>query len=205
MRVIQIMLLGFGLLTASAVSAQTPAPGQTKADYYAWLARSADHREAYRDFRAYLEARDVRGVVPTWQLLRTASDWQACASNRFEVAPTYQWGNIVDTLAFIRREVWPTIGPVEALSGYRNPVLNACAGGRPQSAHRLFHAMDLTPINDVTRAEMIAGICRAHRVRGARYDIGLGFYTGLRFHLDSNGFRKWGPDGRGATSPCNSV
>jgi len=24
----------------------------------------------------------------------------------------------------------------------------------------------------------------------------------MRFHVDSNGFRRWGADGRGATSPC---
>jgi hypothetical protein len=32
--------------------------------------------------------------------------------------------------------------------------------------------------------------------------IGLGFYAGNRFHVDSKGFRRWGADGKGATSPC---
>ena len=31
---------------------------------------------------------------------------------------------------------------------------------------------------------------------------GAGFYTGHRFHVDSSGFRKWGANGKGATSPC---
>ena len=33
-------------------------------------------------------------------------------------------------------------------------------------------------------------------------DRGLGFYTGRRFHVDSSSFRKWGANGKGATSPC---
>jgi len=49
---------------------------------------------------------------------------------------------------------------------------------------------------------MIRSVCAAHARDGARYDAGLGFYTGRRFHVDSSGFRKWGPNGRGATSPC---
>jgi hypothetical protein len=67
----------------------------------------------------------------------------------------------------------------------------------------LFYAIDLTPRNPaVDRAEMIHDICAAHAREGRAYNAGLGFYSGRRFHVDSNGFRKWGPDGRGATSPC---
>jgi hypothetical protein len=36
------------------------------------------------------------------------------------------------------------------------------------------------------------------------YDIGLGFYSGLRFHVDSRRFRVRGADGHAATSPCNT-
>ena len=49
---------------------------------------------------------------------------------------------------------------------------------------------------------MIRGVCRAHAQDGRAYNAGLGFYSGRRFHVDSNGYRKWGPDGRGASSPC---
>ena len=57
---------------------------------------------------------------------------------------------------------------------------------------------------DVSREAMIRGICRAHALQGQAYQAGLGFYSGRRFHVDSSGFRKWGPDGSGATSPCVS-
>jgi hypothetical protein len=182
------------------------APEQEAADFAAWLGAAPAHRAQAGAFRARLAAAGVADVVPFWQLLRTASDWRACGAARFEVAPADKWEHIVETLRFVRDEVVPAVGPVEALSGYRNEALNACAHGVPQSAHRLFFALDLAPVNPaVTRAAMIRGVCAAHATGGHAHDAGLGFYSGRRFHVDSNGYRRWGADGRGATSPCAGV
>jgi hypothetical protein len=52
---------------------------------------------------------------------------------------------------------------------------------------------------------MIRSVCAAHARDGREYNTGLGFYTGRRFHVDSSGFRKWGADGKGASSPCVTV
>jgi hypothetical protein len=189
--------------TPVAASAQgNLAPGQSKADYYAWLARSPEHVEQVRAFREHLVQRNVEGVVPVWQLIRTSSSWRQCGSERFDVAPADKWDHIVTTLAFVRDEVRPAVGEVEALSAYRDEHLNRCSNGAPQSAHRHFFALDLTPVADVSRASMVRGICAAHSSTGRDYKTGLGFYSGMRFHVDSNGFRRWGPDGRGASSPC---
>lgn len=183
-----------------------PAPGQGLADYHAWLARSPEHRDAVRAFRSHLAARQVGEVLPMWQLIRTSSSWRQCAAERFEVAPADKWGNIVSTLKFVREEVMPAIGAVEALSVYRNQKLNGCSNGAPKSAHARFFALDLVPVSqDVTRTAMIRSICAAHGRIGQSYNAGLGFYTGTRFHVDSSGFRRWGSDGRGATSPCVTV
>ena len=179
------------------------APGQSRADYYAWLARDPRHQAEVQAFRDHLAAEGLEDVVPVWQLIRTSSSWRACNADRFEVAPRDKWEHITTTLRFVRDEVEPAVGPVEALSAYRNEALNRCSAGAPQSAHRLFFALDLTPVNPaVNRAEMIHDICAAHARDGRAYRTGLGFYTGMRFHVDSNGFRRWGADGRGATSPC---
>ena len=184
-------------------SATSMAPGQAQADYYAWLARSPENRDAVRAFRTYLASHQVEDVIPVWQLIRTSSSWRQCAADRFEVAPVDKWEHIVTTLRFVRDEVRPAIGEVEALSVYRNEQLNACSNGAPASAHRMFFALDLTPVSEeVSRGTMIRSICAAHNRNGRGYDTGLGFYSGLRFHVDSSGFRRWGPDGRGATSPC---
>jgi hypothetical protein len=179
------------------------APGQSKADYYAWLARAPENRAQVLAFRDHLAAQGLEDVVPIWQLIRTSSSWRQCAAERFEVAPRDKWDHISTTLRFVRDEVVPALGEVEALSGYRNESLNRCSAGAPASAHRLFFALDLTPLSPgITRVGMIRSICAAHARDGRAYNTGLGFYTGMRFHVDSNGFRRWGADGRGATSPC---
>jgi hypothetical protein len=179
------------------------APGQSKADYYAWLARSPENARQVRAFHDYLAARGVEDIVPIWQMIRTSSSWRECGADRFEVAPADKWDHIVTTLAFVRDQVRPRVGEVEALSAYRDDALNRCSHGAPQSAHRLFFALDLSPVDEkVSRPAMIRGICAAHAATGRRYDAGLGFYNGMRFHVDSNGFRKWGANGKGATSPC---
>ena len=179
------------------------APGQTPADFRAWLERSPANRAQLESFRSRLAAEGVEGIVPLWQLVRTSSSWRQCGAQPFEVAPADKWQHIVATLKFVRDDVIPAVGRVEALSAYRNERLNACSAGAPRSAHRLFFALDLTPVApDVSRDEMIRGICVAHARDGRRYDAGLGFYSGRRFHVDSSGFRKWGPNGSGATSPC---
>jgi len=179
------------------------APGQARADFHAWLARTPAARADLRAFRSHLAAHGVDDVIPIWQLVRTSSSWRECAAGQFEVAPREKWDNIVTTLKFIERDVEPAVGPVQVVSGYRNQDLNACSNGAPASAHRMFFALDLMPVSaDVSRGELIQGVCRAHARDGRAYRTGLGFYSGVRFHVDSSGFRRWGANGKGATSPC---
>ena len=194
----------YGLPTSHAHGQDAAlAPGQGAADFRAWLGRNAGHRAELAAFRERLAADGVEGVVPLWQLLRTGSEWRQCGSDPFAIAPRDTWDHIAKTLKFVREQVEPAIGDVEPLSGYRDAALNACAGGAPGSAHRHFFALDLVPVDrSVTRERMIRSICIAHARDGRAYDAGLGFYTRFRFHVDSNGYRKWGADGRGATSPC---
>ena len=190
------------LAAASPGSAQAVAEGQSHADYLAWLAKSPAARAQVLGFKSFLDIKHVDEVVPTWQLLRTASMWRECNGPRFEVAPFTEWNHVAETLQFVRAHVEPVVGPVEALSGYRNAELNRCSGGAKESAHRHFFALDLTPVRDIGRTAMIRSLCKIHEWRGSAYDIGLGFYTGMRFHVDSKGFRKWGSNGKGETSPC---
>ena len=201
-QLIRIAALALAALFASPSLAASPAEGQAKADYLAWLARDPGARAQVLSFKQYLGMNKVEDVIPTWQLVRTASMWRECSGPRFEVAPFSEWQHIADTLRFVENHVEPVIGEVEAVSGYRNGELNQCSGGAKESAHRRFFALDLMPVRQVARSGMIRSLCRVHDWRGDGYDIGLGFYSGLRFHVDSKGFRRWGPDGKGATSPC---
>lgn len=200
---IRIAALALVALFASPSIASLP-EGQTKADYLAWLAKDPGARAQVLSFKSFLEAADVEQVVPTWQLVRTASMWRECNGPRFEVAPFGEWQHIAGTLKFVKNHVRPVIGDVEAVSGFRNEGLNSCSGGAKASAHRHFFALDLVPASEISRSSMIRSICRIHDFRGQEYGVGLGFYSGNRFHVDSKGFRRWGANGKGATSPCNT-
>jgi Peptidase M15 len=202
-QLIRFAALALAAMLATPSIASSLPEGQSKADYLAWLARDSGARAQVLSFKSYLGATGVGEVVPTWQLVRTASQWRSCDGPRFEVAPAAEWTHIAATLAFVKAEVEPAIGEVEAVSGFRNEALNGCAGGAKASAHRHFFALDLVPADaDVSREGMIRDLCGVHAERGRDFSIGLGFYAGTRFHVDSKGYRKWGADGSGATSPC---
>jgi hypothetical protein len=162
------------------------------------------HASAVRSFNDYLLTYGVAGVVPTWQLLRTASDWQKCGGPAFEVPPIEAWPNVVQTLRYIRDRVVPVIGPVEPVSVYRNPLLNQCAGGAQESAHRYMQAVDMVPLRPITRGALIEQLCAVHERSGLPYGVGLGFYVGLRFHVDSRKFRTWGSNDHGSVACARS-
>jgi hypothetical protein len=170
-------------------------PGQDDPGYRAWYMASPEHPIRIAGLHHYLSVHQAAWVLPTWQVVRTASDWSKCGHPAFEVPPTSQWPNIVQTLRFVRDEVIPAVGPVEAVSAFRNAELNACAGGSPASAHLGFFALDLVPLTPIGREELVRTLCEVHDRRGSAYGTALGFYSFLRFHVDSRGFRRWVPAG----------
>lgn len=174
--------------------------GQDEPGYRAWYQSSPANPIRVAAFHHYLVESGAAGILPTWQIIRTASDWSKCGQPAFEVPPTSEWPNVVQTLRFVRDEVVPTVGPVEAVSAYRNPVLNLCAGGAAGSAHLGFYAIDLVPLRETPREQLVATLCALHDRRGGAYGVGMGFYPFLRFHVDSRGFRRWVP--AGPDSPC---
>lgn len=175
--------------------------GQDEPGYRRWYMASPARRVGVTGFNTYLMTYRVSGIVPTWQLLRTASSWQRCGAQPFEVPPVEEWPNIVQTLRYINDYVVPAVGPVEAVSAYRNPMLNSCAGGAPESAHKHYSAIDMVPLRPMSREELMRTLCTAHARRGPDYGVGLGFYAFLRFHVDTTKFRRWGADGGSATCP----
>ncbi|WP_129794281.1 D-Ala-D-Ala carboxypeptidase family metallohydrolase [Sphingosinicella sp. CPCC 101087] len=201
---LQRLFLAVALLACSVPSAAQELPeGQGEAEYQAWLASSPGVRGQVLSFEAWQEAAGVRGVLPTWQMLRTASMWRECGGQPFEVPPHSFWPDMVRTLRFIRDHVRAALGPVQAVSGYRNPALNHCARGSARSAHLDFFALDLVPETPIERGELFRRLCAMHARHGRSAEAGLGFYSFQRFHVDSRGFRRWGSAGpRGNESPC---
>src|SRR5258708_18001278 len=168
--------------------------GQDEPGYRSWYLASPLHSSEVKSFNDYLVTNQVGGILPTWELLRTATSWKDCGGQPFEVPPATEWPHIVQTLRYIHDYVIPTLGPVEPVSGYRNPTLNVCAGGAPESAHKHYSAIDMVPLTPITREELERKLCAIHGAEGERYGVGLGFYAFLRFHVDSTKFRRWGTD-----------
>lgn len=199
---------GLALFAAPAAGQTVPAPapaiwnpvaeyitaGQDEPGYKSWYLAAPWRAGQVKAFNDYLATYQVAGIVPTWQLLRTATSWQKCGGDPFELPPTSEWPHIVQTLRYVNDYVIPAVGPVEPVSGYRNPRLNICAGGAPESAHKHYSAIDLVPLRPTTRVQLMRTLCGVHARRGPDYSVGLGFYAFLRFHVDTTKFRRWNMD-----------
>jgi hypothetical protein len=179
--------------------------GQDEPGYRVWVAQASWRPVYVKAFHDYLVTYGVGGVAPTWQLLRTATDWQKCNAQPFEVPPTSAWPNIVAALRYVGQYVVPAVGPVEVVSVYRIPTLNACAGGAPESTHRTMGAVDMVPLRPVTREMLITQLCAVHQSSGERNYVGLGLYKGLRFHIDARKYREWGMAGARGGFGCGAV
>jgi hypothetical protein len=168
--------------------------GQDEPGYRSWYLAAPWRAAQVKAFNDYLTANQVGGILPTWTLLRTATSWQECGQQPFEVPPSDEWPHMVQTLRYVRDHVIPVVGPVEAVSVYRNPQLNKCAGGAPESAHKLDSAIDMVPLQPIDRVTLMRRLCGVHTEFGGPYNAGLGFYAYLRFHIDSTKFRRWNMD-----------
>ena len=168
--------------------------GQDEPGYRSWYMAAPWRAAQVKSFNDYLVSAQVAGIVPTWQLLRTATAWKDCGQQPFEVPPAEEWPHMVQTLRYIQDYVVPAVGPVEPVSVYRNPALNVCAGGAPESAHKLDSAVDLVPLRPTDRVTLMRTLCGVHSAHGAAYNAGLGFYAYLRFHVDSTKYRRWNMD-----------
>jgi hypothetical protein len=188
---------------AQPARAQELPVGQGETDFASWLEAQPGRRGQVLSFEAWQQAAGVAHVLPTFQVIRTASMWRECGGEPFEIAPPNLWPGMARTLRFIRDHVVAAVGPVEAVSGYRNPALNACAHGSPGSAHQGYFALDLVPLHPLDRHELFRRLCAMHRRFGEADKVGLGFYAFQRFHIDTNGFRRWGVAGPAHNeSPC---
>jgi hypothetical protein len=208
------LLLFLSIMIATPALAQSPiwnpaadyvTAGQDEPGYRRWVT-GASWRPVYvKAFHDYLTTYGVGGVAPTWQLLRTATDWQKCGAEPYEVPPVNAWPNIVAALRYVGSYVTPRIGPVEVVSVYRNPTLNTCAGGAQESTHLMLGAIDMVPLRPITRESLMTQLCTIHRQSGERFLTGLGLYKGVRFHIDNRKYREWGMAGAKGGFGCAAV
>ena len=153
-------------------------------------------------YEGWLAQQGLSDVVPMEGLTRSATDWRKCKGQAYAVPPRDYWPAIAPTLRLLEDEIKPLVGPLRVDSGWRSPKINECVGGAKASKHMSYQALDLTPLSDITRDELIVRLCTFHREYGAQYNMGLGIYSGTRFHIDTGGFRRWGADYSATSSPC---
>lgn len=151
-------------------------------------------------FRQMLTDNRLDTVVPLYQLLRTASDWKSCSAEPFSLPPPSLWPSVKSTLQLIKTlNAERVLSEFEMVSAYRDPELNACAGGAPQSAHTRAFAVDLfiaAPDDAATR------LCAFWKLQGAKWKMGLSQYATGRIHIDTARYRTWGDDFTYKTSFC---
>ena len=173
-----------------------PALAQEARNAAMFLEWRLKHVQQVQPFEAFLEREKLAGVVPLYQLLRSASMWRECRAQPFQVPPPDNWGAVRDVLALLeelqKRQV---MGRFEVVSAYRDPALNACAGGAPKSSHVRF-AVDLLPL---AGTDAVA-LCAFWRSQGKQWNMGISRYPSGRIHIDRTGWRTWGAShGRGSS------
>ncbi|QXH35146.1 D-Ala-D-Ala carboxypeptidase family metallohydrolase [Pseudomonas muyukensis] len=176
-------------------------PGMAQADerdLWMFAQWAGDHEN--RRFREMLVDARLYGVVPIHQLLRSASDWRLCRAAPFAVPPASHWPAVRSTLALIKLlGEQGALRQFEVVSAYRDPRLNACAGGAPSSAHMRAFAVDLL----LPAWADPNPLCRFWQQHGQAWNMGLGRYPSGRIHLDTAGYRTWGGDGSASSSFCS--
>lgn len=156
------------------------------------------HSEEVETFESYLVSERLADVVPTYQLLRSASMWKECRAEPFQVPPMSEWEKVRDLLILLRDLQQSGVLPrVEVVSAYRDPRLNRCAGGSPGSSHQHF-AIDIAPLPE----EAGAGLCRFWREQGKEWNMGVSRYPTGRIHIDRTGYRTWGASHKRGSSYC---
>ncbi|MBC5784022.1 peptidase M15 [Ramlibacter sp. USB13] len=160
-----------------------------------WRATHVAEVDAFEEF---LVREHVAAVVPTYQLLRSASMWKECRAEPFQLPPAVEWPAVRDLLVLLRElRKRGVLLDFEVVSAYRDPRLNKCAGGAPGSSHQRF-AVDIAPLPEPEGARL----CRFWREEGKAWDMGVSRYPSGRIHIDRTGYRTWGASHRRASSYC---
>jgi hypothetical protein len=221
--------LGLLFLSLTACSTQTPKPPiplhtQTSLPqptkpvvrikpqpeaYVAWLA-TGDHRQSVQAYKQFLKQKGLADLVPDHELLRSARDWQKCGVEPYAVPPREIWSNIVPTLSILKALVDDgVINDFEVTSVYRALSLNRCAGGADASRHVFNAALDFrigpeqpSDLDQFNIQQTKTKLCQFWATKGQTLNMGLGVYASGQIHIDSQGFRSWGPDHHYRTSIC---
>ena len=186
------------------------APKIVPYSYNAWVAVSDNLRQV-REYERFLEQNGVGNIIPSFELMRTARDWQRCGRSQFMIPSRELWKNQVPTLRVFKYLVASKVlTDFEVTSVYRDLPLNQCAGGANSSRHLFNSAIDFRIGPQFPNAEDYTYIestkyrlCQFWHQYGQSLNMGLGLYASGQIHIDTQGYRTWGPDLTRNSSMCN--
>lgn len=178
--------------------------------YKNWLMNSDNTTRALA-YERYLEKNNVANIIPNFELFKTARDWQKCGKSEYMVPNSEIWANQLPTLKVFKYLVAAQVlTDFEVTSVYRDLPLNQCAGGANSSRHLYNSAIDFRIGPEFPRAEDYARIqnskfklCQFWINHGQSLNMGLGLYASGQIHIDTQGYRTWGPDLTRNSSLCN--
>lgn len=182
------------------------------ADYVVWVNTVAD-KQRLKDYEKFLQDNRVTTAVPIYQLLKSARSWEKCGRTPYALPSPELWSNALPTLKIIQYLVnTQVLTDFEVTSVYRDYSLNLCAGGAAGSKHVYNSAIDfrLGPEYGATMHDQLSiedskrKLCAFWQQHGATLNMGLGVYSTGQIHIDTQGFRTWGPDLTRNTSICNN-
>ncbi|WP_348637747.1 D-Ala-D-Ala carboxypeptidase family metallohydrolase [Photobacterium sp. DA100] len=162
----------------------------TLAAFRGWVLmnkKQADIQEGYK----YFLDRGVKEGIPLHLVLLQGTDWRLSNTTVFNLPDKKNWDNMVRTLLFIQQHVMPKTGLLIPVSGDRSKEYNQHAGGAPRSSHLDFCALDLVPTRNISRTELHNILNSIYNSVGRENKMGLGLYSGVRFHIDTCGYRSW--------------
>ncbi|OBT09498.1 hypothetical protein A9264_14785 [Vibrio sp. UCD-FRSSP16_10] len=130
-------------------------------------------------------------TMPLHLILLQGTNWAMNGTSVFTIPDRKLVPNMVRTVKFIQDHVEPILGPLVPVSGDRTQYYNQTSGGATKSQHLNFCALDLVPINDISRAELQKKLWKIYNSVGRENKMGMGLYSGVRFHIDTCGYRHW--------------
>ena len=193
------------------ISLERPIPPKTVPYVYnSWIA-IGDNLHRVREYESFLERNGVGNIIPSFELLRSARDWQKCGRAQYMIPNRELWSNQIATLRVFKYLVAAKVlTDFEVTSVYRDLPLNQCAGGANSSRHLFNSAIDFRIGPAVPQAEDFAFIentkfklCQFWAQYGQSLNMGLGLYASGQIHIDTQGYRTWGPDLSRHSSMCN--
>ncbi|MEB3752798.1 D-Ala-D-Ala carboxypeptidase family metallohydrolase [Acinetobacter sp. MD2(2019)] len=193
------------------VSTQRPIPQKVVPESYVQWLSVGDHRQRVYEYEQFLAKNNVGSIIPSFELLRTARDWQKCGVDEYAVPNRELWNNQIATLRVFKYLIaTKVLTDFEVTSVYRDLPTNRCAGGATSSRHLFNSAIDFRIGPQYPKGSDFSfiddtkyKICQFWYQYGQSLNMGVGLYASGQIHIDTQGYRTWGPNLSHASSMCS--